>query len=200
MDAVQQMPGLRWAQFQLALLPPATQAEVTAAHEATEQATRLRQFEAFFYAYERRITGYLCRMTGDDQTGLDLSQETFVQAWKHFDHLNVPAAAKAWLFRVATNLALRHIEQQKRFPRASWDESLPGASDPGSRVGLRDSVQRVLALLPPKQRSVLLLYEIQGLSCAEIGRLLGMSREAVKVALWRGRERFRSEYLREEAE
>ena len=63
-------------------------------------------FEAFFWRYERDILGYLWRLTGDEQAAYDLSQETFVRAWQHFDRIASYERPGGWLFRVATNLAL----------------------------------------------------------------------------------------------
>ena len=51
--------------------------------------------------------------------------------------------------------------------------------------------------LTPKQRGALILHEVHGLSCDEVGQLLHLSRDAVKMAIWRGREQFRKAYLSE---
>ena len=53
----------------------------------TLPACQLPSFEAFFRRHERNIFGYLWRMTGDEQAAYDLSQETFVRAWQHFDRI-----------------------------------------------------------------------------------------------------------------
>ena len=59
-----------------------------------------------------------------------------------------------------------------------------------------DLVEQTLLELPPKQRAALVLREVYGFSCEEIGSTLGMSRDAVKMSLWRARERFRVRYAR----
>jgi RNA polymerase sigma-70 factor, ECF subfamily len=156
------------------------------------------QFEKFFQQYERQITGYLCRMVGDEQIAHDLSQETFVRAWEHFGQLQESVAARAWLYRVATNLALRHLERHRARPMYELDDTLPGDSDPGRRIVENDRVQDVLMTLTPKQRSVLVLHDVHGLTCDEIAKFLNASRDSIKKTLWRGREQFRITYLREE--
>jgi RNA polymerase sigma-70 factor, ECF subfamily len=161
-------------------------------------AATTEQFEAFFRQHERQITGYLCRMVGDEQIAHDLCQETFVRAWQHFAQLRESAYAKAWLYRVSTNLALRYCEQRQAHPICSIDDMLPGDSDPGRGIAERDRVQHVLMQLTVKQRSALILHEVHGFSCDEIGNLLHLSRDAVKMALWRAREQFRTAYLHEE--
>ena len=106
-------------------------------------------FEAFFWLHERAILGYLWRLTGDEQTAHDLSQETFVRAWQHFDKLQHYDQPRAWLFRVATNLGINHLRGRARRPVAP---ATPAA--------------------------------------------LGISHGSLKMALWRGRERFRQDYQR----
>ena len=155
-------------------------------------------FEAFFWRFERKIFGYLWRMTGDEQTAFDLAQETFLRAWQHFAEITTFRDAGPWLFRVATNLALTHLRRHAARPAVPLTEDAPGASDPGRHVAERDAVRQVLARLTPKQRSALVLHEVYGLSCDEVGHVLGMSRDAVKMALLRGRENFRAQYLRGE--
>jgi RNA polymerase sigma-70 factor, ECF subfamily len=167
------------------------------ARAVTTVQTGEEQFEAFFQRYERQITAYLCRVTGDEQTARDLCQETFVSAWQHFPQLQEPTAARAWLYRVATNLALRLHERRQAHPITPLDETFPGASDPGRRVAERDRIQQALMTLTAKQRSALILHEVHGLSCDEVGQLLHLSRDAVKMAIWRGREQFRRAYLSE---
>jgi RNA polymerase sigma-70 factor, ECF subfamily len=157
-------------------------------------------FEAFFWQYERQIIGYLCRMTDDEQAAFDLSQETFLRAWQHFDTLLSPAQSRAWLFRVATNLALNYVQRRSSRPMIVLTDQEAVKSDPGHRFIQQEFVRQTLQQLPPKQRSALLLFEVYGHSCEEIGALLHMSSGAVKMALRRAREHFRSAYLREEGD
>ena len=166
---------------------------------STLDAAQMQSFEAFFRRYERQITAYLYRMLGNEQTALDFSQETFIRAWQNFERLQEPVTARGWLYRVATNLSLRHLEQHKARIMQPLDEWLPGASDPGRRIAERDLVQRSLLTLTPKQRSALMLYEVYGLPCEEIGAILHLSRDAVKMVLFRGRKQFRQHYLHEES-
>jgi RNA polymerase sigma-70 factor (ECF subfamily) len=154
-------------------------------------------FETLFRRYERIIFSYLWRMLGDAQSAEDLVQETFVRAWRHFDQLD-PTYERHWLFRVATNLALKHLRRTRAHPQVAVDETTLVASDPARHVVELDAVLQTLLLLPPHQRGALVLHEVHGLPCDEIGPILGISRDAVKMALWRARETFRTRYLRKE--
>ncbi len=168
-----------------------------AAGEGRAQGADAQAFEVFFGQYERQIVAYLCRMLSDEQAALDLSQETFFRAWQHFAAIRDRPEGRAWLFRVATNLALHALRHRRAHPQEAIADDLLSGSDPGRRVVEQDLVNQILQRLPAKQRSALLLNEVYGLTCDEIARMVGMSRDAVKMALWRGREQFRIHYLRE---
>ncbi|HEX6122970.1 MAG TPA: RNA polymerase sigma factor [Ktedonobacterales bacterium] len=168
-------------------------ATATAATSSGESAA----FEHFFRAHEPRISGYLWRVTGDAHLAADLSQETFLRAWRHFAAIQGYERPEAWLFRVATNLALQALRRRGGLVGGAaslgeWD--LPGASDPGRQLAERDAVREALLALPPKQRALLALREVYGLSGAEVAATMGLSREAAKVALWRARAAFRAAY------
>lgn len=160
-------------------------------------------FEGFFHEHERRIFGYLVRLTGDEQTAHDLTQETFLRAWLHFARIARYEAPAAWLFRVATNLAVSH-RRRRGSPVGSaqlfGDDSGPVRSDPTRHYVERDAIQQTLMELSENQRAALVLREVYGLSCEEIARTLGISRDAAKVTLFRARERFRARYGKAEGE
>lgn len=153
-----------------------------------------KSFEAFFWHFERQIFGYLWHMTNDEQLALDLSQETFIRAWQHFESIGEHRDNGAWLFRVASNLALTHLQRRVVQSAIPLDESLIGMSDPEMRITERAVVHEVLRQLSPKLRASLILHEIYGLTCEEIAQVLGMSQAAVKMALSRAREQFRTHY------
>lgn len=188
-DAVHLWRGLAFAMRPLSAHQPGA---VPASDQPTDDT-----FEAFFWRYERRIFGYLWRMTGEEQSAFDLTQETFLRAWQHFHELTGQREPAPWLFRTATNLALTHLRQRLVHPATSLTMDDPGASDPGRRIVERDAVRRALLKLAPNQRGALVLHEVYGFSCEEVGVALGLSRDAVKMALWRGRTSFRTHYLAE---
>lgn len=158
-------------------------------------------FEAFFWRHERDILGYLWRLTGDEQAAHDLSQETFVRAWQHFDKLQHYDQPRAWLFRVATNLASNH-----RRHRSIHDAALVRiapvqgtALDPAAGVAESAAVRAALLAMPIRQRSALVLRVVYGLSIPEIAEALGASKAAAAMALSRARDGFRARYAQEDA-
>ena len=179
--------------------PPSTGRASSSAHGAARgEPLRLLEFERFFLEHEARVSGFLWPMTGDRQAACDLSQETFLRAWQRFEQISAYERPDAWLIHVATNLALQHL-RRRRAPvgaAVSLDEAFdPGVSDPGQRFPLRDLVRETLLGLPPRDRALLALREVYGLSGEETAAALGMTPNAAKVALFRARERFRAAYL-----
>ncbi len=161
---------------------------------------QVEAFERFFRQYEPRISSYLWHMT-DEQTAYDLSQETFLRAWQHFAEIRTYPAPVSWLFRVATNLALGHLRRRVNPVGAATpllEETGDGSADLTTRVAERDHITQTLAMLPPKQRAVLVLREIYGFSTKEAADMLGISPVAAKRLLTRAYQRFRECYLGEE--
>lgn len=162
----------------------------------------LRDFEAFFMQYEGRITSFLWRMVGDEQTAIDLSQETFLRAWQQFANLHAYRQPAAWLFQVASHLALHHLRRQRKPVGAATPlDQHPelALNDPANQIAENEQVRQVLATLPANQRAALLLREVYGLSCAEIGTVLGVTRDTAKMTLSRARAQFRATYQEKEA-
>lgn len=90
------------------------------------------------------------------------------------------------------------LRQRSHHPEVALGALHPGQSDPGRHVAEHDLITQTLQSLTEKQRSALLLHEVQGFSCDEIGQLLSMSPDAVKMALFRAREQFRRTYQQAE--
>ena len=158
-------------------------------------------FERFVRQHERALLNYLWRLLGDEQSAYDLTQEAFVRAWQQFEKISRYEQPRAWLFRVATNLALNHRQHQAHpvGAAASLDEQPDLASrDHAERTAERDLVHQILQRLPPKRRAALVLREVYGFSAEEVGQMLGMRRATVKKTLSRACAQFRQLYLEEE--
>lgn len=168
------------------------------------------EFDAFFARYEQPLYGYLRRMVPSSEIALELTQETFFRAWQHFAELQIYDRPAAWLYRVATNLAISHLRRKKPlcfaqvFRRTSDEgdqdepainpEYLTDPFDMEKQTADRVLIEQTLQQLPERQRAVLLLRVVYGLSCQEISETLGISVANVRQTISRGRERFRKLY------
>ena len=161
----------------------------------------MESFEDFVHQHEQVLLNYLWRLLGNEQSAFDLTQEAFVRAWQHFEQISRYEQPRAWLFRIATNLAMNQRERQAHPVGAAVSLEVPRAltsSDPTERVAERELVHQILQRLPPKRRAALVLREVYGLPAEEVGQILGLRHAAVKMMLSRARAQFRHLYLQEE--
>lgn len=164
------------------------------ANEAAELAENL------FERYHDEIFAYLQRVVGDREWAQDLAQEAFVSAYRARDHIPGLHNPRAWLYRIATNLALNELKRRRRFAWLPWQwhEDQPASANVAEEVGRQTLVERALATLPPDYRAPLLLYAHHGLRVAEVAEALSLSEGAARMRLQRAREMFRKAYRREE--
>jgi RNA polymerase sigma-70 factor (ECF subfamily) len=139
------------------------------------------------------------RLTGDRHRAEDLTQETFLRAWKSRSQLKDTRAERVWLFRIAANIWKDEL-RQSRVRSALWSPLPKDAPDrkptPEQCSELRESLERTLSLLnslPVQQRTVLYLVAVEGLSAGEVGNVLGINTNAVKVNLSLARKRLREQ-------
>jgi RNA polymerase sigma-70 factor (ECF subfamily) len=160
-------------------------------------------FVRLFADYYGDIHAYLCRLVGDRHQAEDLAQDTFVKAYRALGRLPGDANVRAWLYRIATNTALDCLRRRRLI---SWLPLFERDNHPAAQNSFAESsleavvVQRTLSRLTPRYRVPLVLYACQGLSTAEIARVLKISQGAVKTRLFRAREKFRRLYAPEEVE
>ncbi len=174
--------------------------EVESVPSTSVSPAQVEAFENFFRQYESRIAGYLWRMLGDEQAANDLSQETFLRAWEHFAEISVYPSPASWLFRVATNLAFTHLRRRSAPVGAAMPltdalaDSEDMGIDPIAQFDERDVVMQALLGLPAKQRALLVLRGVYGLTTEEAGRALEISLAAARKMLSRAHQQFRDSY------
>ncbi len=167
-------------------------------------------FEAIVQRYERQIYSFVYRMMGNAEDASDLTQECFVRAYRNLGKTNADLNVSAWLHRIASNACLDVLRRRQRIRWLPWDntkhEPMLGSADSDSPEHVAVSsevssiVQSTLSKMSPRNRAALIMREYEGLSCDEIGDVLGISRSAAKSILFRSREEFRKLYPEVEQE
>lgn len=168
-------------------------------HEAQVDPTDL--VATLFHHHAQAICTYLHSLLNDWEGAHDLTQETYLRLHQARDRLPGVENQRAWIYRIATNLAFNELKRRKRFAWLPWHKSETAAAFVwhGMETDLHNSatVSQTLALLATDYRTPLLLYSSYGFSVREIAATLDLSESAVKVRLYRARERFRQLYEQE---
>ena len=160
---------------------------------------REAEFDRLFTEFSGPIYNYALRMIGDADRAADVTQDTFIKAYRKLDTLTDPAAARAWLYRIATNTAIDAMRRARHTVRMDADEDHPveqpdGGPGPETQVlsGLLDErIGRALLHLKPNHRQCLILSDIEGMSAAQIGEVMELTGGAVRVLLCRARGEMR---------
>ncbi len=131
------------------------------------------------------------RMLRDEAEAEDMAQEALLKLWRTRDALQVgPYGLKPWLRRVVSNLCIDKVRSGRRL---TVTNAVPEQAEPASqlaRIEAQDSSERVdaaIKALPDRQRVALTLFHFEGLKQVEVGRIMGVSDEAVESLLARGR-------------
>lgn len=157
-------------------------------------------FAQLFAHYNAPICAYLARLVGNDETGRDLAQETFIRAWKSLPGLSGELQFKPWLYRIATNLARSYMRRERLMRWLPWHEQLQQADlllsiqGPEDQTGEVEHVRQTLRRLAPQARACLLLQLYAGFSQREIAAVLTISEKSVGAYVSRAREQFRQLY------
>ena len=158
----------------------------------------LQPFETVMTAHHAEIYRYLLRITYRSGDADDLSQETFLRAYRAWETLNEDANIRAWLFTIATNLARNYFRSESRRRRA-----YAGVSDTRSDVDpaspeetrrfheTRALVERVVDRLPFKQRLAFVLRKLHDLEYEAIGKSLSCSPESARAHVFQALKKIR---------
>lgn len=169
----------------------------------------VRAFEALFARYHEPIRRHVRRVVRDPATAEDLTQEVFERVWTRAGQWNGRGTFQAWLFRVATNLALNQLRSQRRRPQEpllrrevapaeladeppeAWlvDPAAVDPSEAAERGVDRARVRQLLTGLPEDKRRVLELVHIADMDLATVAEALGIPVGTVKSRLYYARKR-----------
>jgi RNA polymerase sigma factor (sigma-70 family) len=170
----------------------------------SDRATARACVEQLYAAHHAEIFSYLSRMVRDEELAADLTQETFVKAYRAFDSLADLNRARAWLYQIAGRTALDELRRRKIIRFVPWSGESRGSAASAEEQALRrrfsGEMERALGRMPPRQRQALLLAEVQELTGLELAEALGVSHVAARALLTRARESLRQALVIERAQ
>ena len=152
-----------------------------------------RDFTELYRSHLRDVYSYAYYRVGNHHDAEDLTEQTFLQAYRHFERAQRESAGRPlrpWLIRIAHNLAANYYRDRSRRPQTNLEDAsaLSAMHDTEGIVEGREEVQEVLAgvaNLPDDRREALIMRFALDMDNREIARALGRSEGATKVLIHR---------------
>ena len=155
-------------------------------------------FEQLFHRHQDRIYSVASKMMNNQEDAMDLTQEIFLRAYQKIGKFNFSSAFSTWLYKLATNLCIDELRKRKRSANTTPLEEavLEADSDtPEEHAIERDRQRQVwdaINSLKEKERAIIILKDIEGLSYKEIAEVFKCSLGRVKSRLHEARQNLRS--------
>lgn len=164
-----------------------------------ESSAHMWSFERIYDEFKTPIYNYIYHLVGSREQADDLTQDTFLKAFKALPKMDANLKLSAWLYRIATNTAYDALRRRKLIAWMPWQDmdhepADVENADPQESIGTSELVQAALRRMPRHYRAALLLYTQEGFSYAEIARTLNIAESGVKMYLSRARHSFREHY------
>ncbi len=169
----------------------------------------VRAFNQLVLLYQSLAYNVAYRILDDAEAAADATQDAFLSAYRAMPRFR-GGSFKAWLLRIVTNACYDQLRKKKRRPTQSLDD-LPMEADHtmhlrdpaeqpdeyAERRDLNRLLQEAIGRLPPEQRVVLVLSDVQGLNYKEIAQATGLALGTVKSRLSRARAKLRDDLVRQ---
>ncbi|WP_088102947.1 RNA polymerase sigma factor [Halalkalibacter urbisdiaboli] len=157
----------------------------------------------WYVRYGDAIFKYILMMIQDYQQAEDLTQETFLKAYRFYDNFNHQSTRKTWLFSVARNSTIDYMRKRKplqlikEFLLFSKKDDSPLPED---AVVIKENVQElyeVLGKMKPKYKEVIILRKIKGFNIRETAEILNWSEGKVRTTLFRAMSELQTRMIKE---
>jgi RNA polymerase sigma-70 factor (ECF subfamily) len=155
-------------------------------------------FNQLVRRWERPIYALAYRTLGREEDARDVTQETFLRAFRALSGFKGDAKFSSWLYRIALNLCRDWIRKERRAPLVPVPEGVEvedmaaergpteSVEDLAARAEIGREVARAMAYLPPEQRQAIILKEYHGLTFQEIADLMRCPLSTVKTRVYQG--------------
>ncbi len=164
-------------------------------------------FNQIVQSYRKRILGTIARLIGRPEDVEDVGQEVFVRLFYSLDQLRTPEVFEPWLYRLTVNAAYDYLRRyrrryESRMADLSEEHVQMADAQAGGReqrehlrkTGIREFVDELLSGVSEEDRILLTLKEVEGLSLKELEQVYAVNENALKVRLFRARQRVLKAY------
>jgi RNA polymerase sigma-70 factor (ECF subfamily) len=164
-------------------------------------------FNQVVQAYRKRILGTIARLIGRPEDVEDVGQEVFLRLYYSLDQLRTSEVFEPWLYRLTVNAAYDYLRRQRRRQESRMSDlseqqvMMADATAGGKRsdedqrkTRIRERVESLLGKVSEEDRILLMLKEVEGLSLKELEKIYKVNENALKVRLFRARQRVLKAY------
>src|SRR5271154_2681246 len=174
----------------------------------------LGAYDELVHRYQERIYATVYHMTSNHEDANDLTQETFIKAYRALKTFKGDSSFYTWVYRIAVNKTINFLKQRKNRVHMSLnDVDFNAENDPDlvalvsektprrdlGLVELQDKLNGAMQKLSEHHRMVVTLHDIQGLSHEEIGKIMDCNVGTVRSRLFYARQQLQaylSDYLK----
>ncbi len=159
-------------------------------------------FNEIVRAYRRRILGTIGRLIGRPEDVEDVGQVVFLRLYESLDQLRTAEMFEPWLYRLTVNASYDYLRRKRRRPEsrmadlseeqvilADASASMDRGTDEQRKAATRELVESLLSAVSEEDRILLTLKEVEGLSIRELENIYKAKENAIKVRLFRARQR-----------
>lgn len=159
-------------------------------------------FNQVVTAYRRRVLGAISRLLARPEDVEDVGQEVFTRLFFSLDQLRSPEGFEAWLYRMTVNACYDHLRRHRRRPESRMadlsEQQIVSADSAASHLAsqteaehaaTREQVHTLLGAVSEEDRMLLIMKEVEGLSLKELSAVYKVNENALKVRLFRARQR-----------
>jgi len=170
----------------------------------------LKAFDVLHYRFLKKILNYVNRIVNDFQKAEEITQETFLQVYRHLGTYKQTGKVSSWIFKIATNLSKNELRSQRRkkssgislhtkFVHEDHETELidiiPDETElPDNTAELKELnqiIEKTIHSLPLKYREVMLICEVYGYSYQEASEILNCSKANIGIRLCRARRKIK---------
>jgi len=167
------------------------------------QAGEEEAFQKIVQKYKAQVAGIAYRMVGDYEDAKDISQMVFVKVYQNLNRFDTTKKLSTWLYRITINASIDFIRKFRKHRFEVLDNIMGELKEKKNDVekvyqrGLvRWAINEAMDSLNPKQRSVFVLRDLEGLDIKEVAQITGMPQATVRWYLHRARAKLRDELIK----
>lgn len=166
----------------------------------------IEAFDQLVHRYRGRLFSIVYNLVGNAEDASDILQESFIKSFRAIARFRAEASFFTWLYRITLNTATSHMRKQKirrffHFSRENQDEEFQenlwgtaperSADEAALLSELQVQLNQALQQLPVKHRTAIVLFEIEGLSHAEIGQIMDCNEGTARSRVFYAKEMLR---------